>query len=290
MNIKTSYIKFLASLLIFGTNGIVASHINLSSYEIVFSRLLIGSPLLIVIFTLSRQKIHVLKERKHMIFLAASGVAMGLSWLFLFEAYRQIGVGVASLIYNCGPVLIMILSPVLFREKMTWVKVAGFLTVMIGMFCVNIQMLAEGEIAWWGLFCGAMSAFMYASMVIFNKKASNIGGLEKSMWQLLTGLLTITVFLAVKQGLAIHISSENWIPILILGIVNTGIACYFYFSSIGNLPVQTVAVCSYLEPLSAVVFSMMFLHESMTIVQVVGAVLILGGAAFGELFCPRNKS
>jgi drug/metabolite transporter (DMT)-like permease len=104
------------------------------------------------------------------------------------------------------------------------------------------------------------------------------------MWQLLTSFLTVAVFVGVKQGFVIHIESGNWIPILILGIFNTGIGCYFYFSSIGNLPVQTVAIYGYLEPLSAVVFSVLFLRESMTIVQVIGAVLILGGAAFRELF------
>jgi len=82
----------------------------------------------------------------------------------------------------------------------------------------------------------------------------------------------------------------NWIPILILGIINTGIGCYFYFSSIGNLSVQTVAICGYVEPLSAVVFSMLFLHERMTGHQVIGAILILGGAAFGELFPSHSKS
>ena len=73
-------------------------------------------------------------------------------------------------------------------------------------------------------------------------------------------------------------------PILILGVVNTGVGCYFYFSSIGELPVQTVAIGGYLEPLSALLFSAALLAETLTLVQIVGAVLILAGAAFGELF------
>lgn len=288
MNTKTSYIKYLASLLMFGTNGIVASYIALSSYEIVFARVLIGSLLLVAIFAFSRQKVCLFIDKKHMIYIAVSGIAMGLSWMFLYEAYQQIGVSVATLAYYCGPVIVMILSPMLFREKLTWAKVVGFLAVMVGMFCVNIQMLNEGKTVW-GLFCGAMTALLYAVMVIFNKKAASIKGLENSMWQLLTAFLTVGVFVAFKQGFALHIASEDWIPILILGILNTGIGCYFYFSSIGNLPVQTVAVCGYLEPLSAVVLSMLFLNESMTLVQGVGAVLILGGAAFGELYRPRKR-
>ena len=68
----------------------------------------------------------------------------------------------------------------------------------------------------------------------------------------------------------------------IFGLLNTGIGCYFYFSSIGNLPVQTVAICGYLEPLSAVFFSVLLLGERLLPSQILGAILILGGAVFGE--------
>lgn len=288
MKVKTSYIKYLAALLMFGLNGIVASHIALSSYEIVLTRTLIGSLLLIAIFALSRQKLRFFKTKKQMPFLIVSGIAMGASWMFLYEAYRQIGVGVASLAYYCGPVIVMMFAPLLFHEKLTWPKAAGFLAVIVGMLCVNAQALNEGKTAW-GLFCGVMSALMYAFMVIFNKKAGKLTGLENSMWQLLTAFLTVAGFVGIKEGFVMHIEPGSWLPILILGTFNTGIGCYFYFSSIGNLPVQTVAICGYLEPLSAVVFSTLFLHEKMAILQVVGAILILGGAAFGELFRPRGK-
>ena len=232
----------------YGMNGIMASYIALSSHEIVFTRTLIGSLLLIAIFVFIREKVHLLKNKKDTLCLIISGIAMGTSWMFLYEAYQRIGVSIASLAYYCGPVIVMILAPVLFSEQLTWAKVAGFLAVLVGMFCVNSQAINEVNTTW-GLFCGIMSAVMYAFMVIFNKKAKSITGLENSMWQLLTSFLTVAVFVGVKQGFVIHIESGNWIPILILGIFNTGIGCYFYFSSIGNLPVQTVAICGYLEPL-----------------------------------------
>ncbi len=287
MNYKNSYFRYFAALLMFGLNGIVASYIALTSYEIVFTRTLIGSLLLIAIYALTRQTVHLLNNKKHTLCLIISGIAMGTSWMFLYEAYQRIGVSIASLAYYCGPVIVMILSPILFREKLTWPKMAGFLAVLVGMFGVNSLALREVNTTV-GLFCGIMSAVMYAFMVIFNKKAKSITGLENSMWQLLTSFLTVAVFVGVKQGFVIHIESGDWIPILILGVFNTGIGCYFYFSSIGCLPIQTVAICGYLEPLSAVIFSVLFLQESMTIVQVMGAMLILGGAAFGELF--RSQS
>ena len=281
--------KYIAALLLFGSNGIVASYISLSSYEIVFTRTLIGSLFLALIFIFTRQKVQFWTDKSHFLYLAISGIAMGTSWMFLYEAYAQIGVSIATLAYYCGPVIVMILSPMIFKEKMTAAKLIGFLAVLLGMLCVNGRALLQGSVSW-GLIFGIFSAFAYAFMVIFNKKALSIIGLENSMWQLIVSFLTIAIFLSLKQGFSINIPSENLLPILFLGIINTGVGCYFYFSSISDLPVQTVAIGGYLEPLSALLFSAAFLGEALGFVQIVGAVLILGGAAFGELFRQQQLS
>jgi len=242
---------------------------------------MIGSLLLIAIFLLSRQKVSLLNYKKQSLFLFVSGVAMGASWMFLYEAYQLIGVSLASLAYYCGPVIVMVLSPLLFREKLTWPKLAGFIVVLCGVILVNGGAVEEGKNIM-GLFYGGMSAVMFAVLVIFNKLAKPITGLENSVVQLFISFLTAAVYVGFRQGLTIQISGDDWIPILILGILNTGVGCYLYFSSIGHLPVQTVAISGYLEPLSAVVFSVLFLGETMLPGQILGAIFILGGAMLGE--------
>ena len=278
---KTPYFKYIFALLLFGSNGIVASLINLSSYEIVLLRTLIGSLLLIAIFFIAREKLTFYKYKTQSIFLAVSGIAMGTSWIFLYEAYDEIGVSLASLAYYCGPVIVMILSPFLFGEKLTRIKVCSFLVVLVGIFLVNGTAFENG-VSVWGLACGLLSAIFYSLMVMFNKKANDITGLENSMLQLFVAFLTVAIFVGIKEGYRMEIDTQSIIPILVLGLLNTGIGCYFYFSSIGKLPVQTVAICGYLEPLSAVVFSVIFLNETMLPLQIVGAVLIIGGAMLGE--------
>ncbi|MEG1603764.1 MAG: EamA family transporter [Cloacibacillus sp.] len=284
---KSAYCKYISALLLFGTNGIVASKIALPSYTIVFLRTLIGSLLLFSIFILTRNSFTFYKYPKQSFCLAISGIAMGLSWMFLYEAYSNLGVGIASLAYYCGPVIVMALSPLLFRERMTWGKTAGFLVVLIGIFLVNGQAAAHGATKW-GVFCGAMSAVMYAFMVIFNMKSSPIAGLQNSSLQLGVSFLTVAVFVCLKQNVSFYVEPSDWYPIMILGLLNTGIGCYLYFSSIGELPVQTVAVCGYLEPLSAVAFSVIFLHEAMTPIQMAGGVMIIGGAMISERL--KNKA
>lgn len=285
---KKAFIKYLCALLLFGLNGIVASQISMTSYEIVFLRTLIGSVFLGVLFLLTKEKLTIKKHPRDLVFIIISGIAMGTSWMFLYEAYQQIGVSLSSLLYYCGPVIVMILSPLIFKEKLTLPKIIGFVIVLAGVFLVNGKAAISGGNSW-GLFCGGMSALMYFMMVTFNKQSKNITGMENSLIQTTISFLTVAVFVGFKQHFVMSIPAEDWIWILILGLVNTGLGCYLYFSPLAKLPVQTVAVCGYLEPLSAVVFAALILGEKMTLFQILGAVCIIGGAMIGELL-GRKKS
>src|SRR5688500_16983820 len=186
--------RYTAALFLFGSNGIVASYISLSSYEFVFTRTLIGSLCLSLIFISFKRKVQFWKNKSHFLYLVISGVAMGASWMFLYEAYAQIGVSIATLAYYCGPVIVMVLSPMIFKEKMTAAKLLGFLAVLLGMFCVNGQALLQSNFSW-GLIFGVFSAFTYAVMVIFNKKAVSVTGLENPMWQLIISFITVAFLL-----------------------------------------------------------------------------------------------
>ena len=280
---KKAYFKYIIALLLFGSNGIVASNIHLPSVEIVFCRTMIGILLLVVIFLSTRQKITFIKEKRDTLFIVLSGIAMGTSWMFLYEAYSQIGVSLASLSYYCGPVIVMALSPILFKEKLTKNKFMGFFSVLIGIFLVNGTVSGK-ELNIFGIFCGLMSAVMYSFMVILNKKATKVQGLENSTIQLIVSFLTVAVFVGFKTGYQITISGNDLLWVMVIGLLNTGVGCYFYFSSIGKLPVQTVAICGYLEPLSAVILATIILGETMYPLQILGAILIIGGAVFGECY------
>ena len=279
---KRAYTKYILALLLFGTNGIVASRIALSSYEIVLLRTMIGSLLLIALFLLNKGHFQFYRRKKDFLFLAISSMAMGISWMFLYEAYQQIGVSLSSLLYYCGPVIVMALSPLLFREKLTLPKIFGFALVLLGLVLVNGNIVGDTQ-SHWGILCGILSAVMYAFMVICNKKALQITGMENATLQLTVSFLTVAVFVTAVKGIQVDATSADLPWILLLGLVNTGISCYFYFSSINDLPVQTVAICGYLEPLSAVVFSVLLLKGSMSLAQVIGAVLIIGGAVLGSI-------
>ncbi len=284
--------KYLLSLILFGSNGIVANMIDLPSVLIVLARVSLGAALLVALVLISRdtrENLQAPTHRRQALHLFISGAALGAAWLFLFESYRYIGVGVASLLFYCGPVIVMALSPFVFKTRLTATNLVGFAAVVLGAFLVVGQGLGSG-IAPKGLILGGMSAVMYAVMVIHSKRVTDIRGVESSAIQLCGSLTVVAVYMLASAAMgtlttptALQVAGLNIPAVLCIGLVNTGLGCFMYFSSMGELPVTRVAVCGYLEPLSAVVLSALLLGEAMTVANMAGAVLILGGALYSEL-------
>lgn len=285
---KTAYAKYIGSLVLLGSNGIIAHYISLQSYEIVLMRMIFGLLTLIAIFLLLRPKVVCYKHPKEMLLLLVSGTSMAASWLFLYEAFDEIGVSLATLTLYCAPVIVMVLSPLVFGEKLHLWTIVGFGVVLCGSFFVNGQLM-QSEQSLWGLFCGVMSAVAYATMVMFNKKTKHIKGLENATIQLFVALNIATIFFLIFGDGAFIIASKEWPAVLLIGILNTGIVTYLYFSSISELPVQSVAVCSYIEPLTAVVLARFILNEYMNGLQIIGAIMIVLGALWSEYMGHRYR-
>ncbi len=183
--------------------------------------------------------------------------------------------------YYCGPVFVMAASPLLFQERFTTQKTMSFLAVLIGIVFANSQAFYEPHTAF-GIFCALMSAVVFALMIIFNKKAVEIKDLENPTIQLCGAFLSVFLFVIWKQGWQFSMVSSDIGPLIFLGLINTGVGGYLFFSTIGKIKVQTVAIVGYLEPLSAIVLSFVFLQETFQPLQILGAIFIIGGAIGAE--------
>ena len=274
---------YLVALLICGSNGIVASYINLPSYQIVFFRMMLGALFLGVLLLITHSKPSCTDHVSQIKYLIFSGLALGLQWSLLFEAYRQVGVGVATLEYYCGPIIVMALSPILFHERLTWQKISGLAVVMVGMGLIVGYGVGE-KLSLAGLSFGAIAAILYAAMIISNRYAPDIKGIESTTIQLGIGALFVGLLTLVLHGIELpsNGSSVNWGALVLLGLFNTGVGG-LYFPQLTKIPVQRVAVFGYLEPLSAVIFSAILLGEQLGPLKIAGACCIIGGAIFAEV-------
>lgn len=275
-----SYGMYILSLIIFGTNGYYVSHISIESSQIVLMRTLLGGLVLTCLVFLRGgfDKDSIRAERLPLLF---GGIALGLNWVALFEAYRQLNVSLATLIYYVGPILVLLFSPVLFHEKLTGRKAMSVFLVAVGLVCISGSIVVTG-MSLVGILLAMMSAVLYSALIIFNKQIVRTTGMQTAAIELDVAFVVALIYTLCTAGIP-KMTAVDLPYILVIGLVNTGLAYLLYFSGLQKLSGQSVALISYIDPVSALIFSALLLHEVMTPVQAIGALLIIGGAMFGEM-------
>ncbi|MGI6754867.1 MAG: DMT family transporter [Atopobiaceae bacterium] len=280
-----SLFKYLFALTLSGTNGIVAAQIALPSNQIALVRAAIGCITLVALLLIKMRGTKNLTCRtypKEIPYLLISGAGMGTNWVLMFRAYQLVGVGITTLIYYLGPIVVMALSPLLFGTKLSAKKLPGFAVVAAGAVLIALQSMSS-QLSEVGLFLAALTTVTYTLTVVFTKKVQHIHGLENAAIQLCGSFGAVLFFSAIMGEKIIPIPAQSLVWALVIGFVNTAFELYFYFTAMDQLPVQKVAVFGYAEPLSAVVFATLLLGEPFGAMRILGAACIIGGAIWCEL-------
>lgn len=268
-------------MIIFGSIGLIVRGIPLSSPEIAMVRGVVGSIFLIITAIILKKRPSLEAIKKNVIYLIISGAALGVNWILLFEAYRYTSITNATLSYYFAPVIVVLLSPVWLKERLTLKRLLCVLVAMAGMFLL-VWTGANGGINVGnlkGIGFGLVAAIFYAIVVIMNKLTKDIDGLETTIIQLTLASLILIPYVLSKGAITWGVLGGNAILRLILvGLLNTGVAYLLYFLSVQKLESQTVAILSYIDPVSAVIMSAIFIGEKIGAPQILGGILILGSA------------
>ncbi|MBR2660438.1 MAG: EamA family transporter [Clostridia bacterium] len=274
---------FISSMIIFGTIGVFRRYIPASSAFLAFSRGILGG-LCILLFLKLKKKDHTEKiPGSAMRGLIVSGALIGINWILLFEAYNHTTVAVATLCYYMQPTIVTLLSPLLFRERLTGRKAACAAVAVAGMVLVSgvLEGARGGNLR--GVLFGLGAALFYSAVVIMNKRITGVDMYRKTTVQLLSAGAVMIPYLLLTGGFG----GEGFTPaavvlLAVVGIVHTGLAYVLYFGSMDGLRVQTVAILSYIDPVSALLFSALLLREPLSALGVLGAAMILGSAIVSE--------
>lgn len=263
------------SMLIFGTIGVFVRHIALPSGEIALYRAVLATVLLAGYLIVTRQGFHIGAVRRELPVLLLSGAAMGANWILLFEAYRYTTISVATLSYYFAPVIVMALSPLLFRERLTAKRLVCFILCTVGLVLV-IGVTDLGATKPKGVFFGLGAAVLYATVILLNKTIKGVSGIQRTFWQFIAATAVLIPYVLCTGGITVGgLDFSGWGALVTVGIVHTGITYCLYFSSLKNLPGHKIALLSYLDPLTAVVLSLTVLAEPVTLWQLVGGGMIL---------------
>lgn len=276
----------LSAMLIFGTIAIFVRNIELTSKEIAVLRGVIGSIFLLGVMLFSKEKTSFSAIKKNLPILVLSGLGVGANWIFLFEAYKYTTVSIATLSYYCAPIFVTIMAPIILKEKISLIKFLCVCTAMIGMLCIvgtNKGSIGEGYNHFLGIIYGLTAAVGYASVILMNKFIKGLKGVETTVTQLVFASILLLPYVMITSGFDFSkMTGISWGYMIFLGIVHTGFAYALYFSSLKELKGQTIAVLSYIDPITAILISALFLGEQLTMFQIIGGVLILSSTFISE--------
>jgi len=288
---KTAKIKLISSMFIFGTIGIFVKYIDLPSSVIATVRGALGALFLILFILIRRQKMSVNAVKKNLLVLCISGACIGVNWILLFESYKYTTVATATLCYYMAPVFVVLLSPLLLKEKLTLKKSLCVCLAIIGMVLVSGVLSGDNSANAKGIVFGLLAATAYASVMVLNKYLKEISACDMTIMQLGTATLVILPYTLLTENVStINLDERTAILLAVVGIVHTGITYTLYFSSMQDLKAQTVAIFSYIDPAVAIILSATILREGMDVFGIIGAVLILGSTFFSELTDKREKA
>lgn len=280
--------KIITSTLIWGTVGIFVKKINLGSMEVAFFRSFIGSLFLLCIAILKRETMDIDREalKKNLLALSISGLILGLNWAALFQAIKYTTVSNATLSYYFAPIFMLIFSSILFKEKMTLKNIICILIALTGLFMLlksgdNRDVGDYDHVK--GIIFGLIGALLYAIIITLNRFIRGLPPIQVTLSQLLISsivLLPIVIYGGI--GGLIGVGINKWILVLLIGIIHTGFAYLIFFPSLKDVKAQTIAMVSYLDPITAIFLSSILLKESMTAIQILGGILILFSTYLNE--------
>lgn len=286
---KRARLSLILSMTIFGTLAPFVRNVSVSSgelalYRAVLATILIGTFLLVTGQKLPRKSLGI-----ELFLLLSSGIAMGFNWILLFEAYKYTTVAISTLSYYFAPVIVTIVCPFLFKEKLTGKQILCFVLSTAGLsLVIGIHNLGKGGNDTIGILFGLGAAVLYATVILLNKFIKGVTGIHRTFLQFVAAILVLIPYVAFTGGF--HLSSLNgtgWICLLVVGLVHTGITYCLYFSSLKELPGQETAILSYIDPLVAVIIGVVVLGEPLSWQQLAGGAMILGFTLWNELDTSR---
>ncbi len=291
INSGNAKLMMILAMSLFGTLGVSTYFIDLPASIIVVGRGLIGASFLLILIRFSGSKLSKDDIYGNMFTLICSGICLGLNWLFLFEAYKSIEISVATVLNYLTPAMVILIAPLVFKTKLTFIKLGCALLALLGLVLVT-GILENGteDINYYGLICGVLGAVFYTGLVVFNKKLKSIGSYDRTFVQLLIAGIVVAVYsLFTVDFDSLHPDTLSIILLVVIAVFQTAIAFTLYFGSLAHLDAPTAVMYGYIEPVISIALSVIILHEDLGIIGWIGAAMILGSTFLSEILSRRRE-
>ncbi|MEB7769108.1 DMT family transporter [Mammaliicoccus sciuri] len=284
-------LQFIASMVIFGTIGLIIKQINIKPVEIAMLSSFIGCAFLILIYLIRNNKLDFSFLKKYKWLMFVSSLALAGNWVFLFQSYQYTSIANATLGYYFGPIIVLLLSPFILKEPLTKKSVLCIISSLIGLILIlSNGFLQPGSNDVLGILISMLAGSCYAGLMITNKFIKQGNRMDLTIFQLGITSLILLAFVFLISGKFEITSHLNAIPFIVfLGVINTGIGFWLFFSGMEKLNGQNIALLSYIDPLVAIFISGLILREHFTVLQIIGGVILITSTFFSEFSFKRIR-
>lgn len=202
-------------------------------------------------------------------------------FVLIFIAAYRLPSGVAATLTATSPLVVMLLAWAMVGERP---RRASLIAGAVGIVGVGVLVL-RGGIALDPLGVLASLAAVGCSslgFILVKKWRPPVDLLTFTAWQLVFGgLLLVPIALAV-EGAPPALDARAVGGFAYLGLVGTVVAYIVWFRGLQRAPAAAVSLVGLLNPVAGAVVGVVLAHESLTVMQVLGMALVLGGVLFGQ--------
>jgi len=270
--------QLVTAMIIWGTIGLFAVKSTLAPADIAFYRCLIGALLLLPYCIYQGYFKNVSIPLKLLLLMSAGSFCVVGNWILLYLSFQYTSITLSNLCYYIQPIFLLLISYLFFHEKISAIQWIMMCITTLGIIIsTNSNTLnhhyERHEII--GISCALFAGFLYSIAILIAKHVHNIPSTMFRMMQLLIGSILLFPFIH-----KISITTSIVSSILILGVVHTVIAFLLYYQSVKLLPITTIAVASYIDPIVAILTDVIFFNHKLYAIQLFGIALTFIGSFF----------
>lgn len=262
----------------YGTNPAFAVPLyeqGMNANSVLLFRYILSLPILAMMLAYRRRSFEI--ERKQIVPVAVLGIMMAISSLGLYESYNYMNSGIASTLLFIYPILVAVLMTFFFHERFR--STTAICLVIMG---IGLAMLVRSESGFSLSLIGCLfvfiSALTYALYLVMTNVAKSIKGiptLKLLFYQLMFGSLIFVMLVCLGQPLTLPAQPSGWLNLIALATLPTVVSLWCTTIAIKSIGSTPTAIFGALEPVTAVILSVIVLDQSITLREIGGGALIV---------------
>lgn len=277
---KSSFLFIILAGICWGTSGLFVNFLapmGLSTLRMTNIRGVVAAVCMVVYALVADRKLFKM-SKTDFILAISGGISIFLTSWSYFSSIQASSVATAVVLMYTAPVMVMAFSVGFLGEKLTKLKVVAVVLMLVGCALVS-GIIGGAEMNFEGVLLGLSAGAAYSAYNIFTKLQMRRGSnpVSSSMYSFLGMGIVSLIVSNPAHTLSVATGSVTYaLPLMIgLGICTCVLPYFLYTVALKNIPVGTASALSIVEPMSATIFSIMFLGEQLSIPSVAGVVMVI---------------